>query len=105
MGPNPLIIGLQDNTNKVYSKLLYVTPIYSFNDKPVYMIQSLKMLKTNAESQNHTNHMIKCLRDPSLTAEVHQFRILTNKLDHMEEVLVANEDQWGQLAAAKLGAI
>ncbi len=37
--------------------------------------------------------------------EVHQFQVLTDKLDHMEEVLVANEDQWGHLAAAKLGTI
>ena len=29
MGPNPLVIGLRDDSDKVFSKLLYVTPIYN----------------------------------------------------------------------------
>ncbi len=49
--------------------------------------------------------MIQCLEDPSLRAEVHRFCVLTDELDHMEQVLVTSEDQWGHLAAAKLGAI
>ncbi len=49
--------------------------------------------------------MVERLGDPSLKAEVHQCCILTDELDHMEEVLVTNEDQWGHLATAKLGAI
>jgi len=105
MGPNPLVIRLWDDTDKVYSKPLYATPIYSFDGKPVYTIQELEILKSNMEDQDHWDHMIQHLGDPSLTAEVHQFRILTDELDHMEEVLVTNEDQWGNLAAAKLGAI
>ncbi len=31
--------------------------------------------------------------------------MLTAKLERMETVLVENEDAWGQLVAAKLGAI
>ncbi len=49
--------------------------------------------------------MIQRLSDPSLVAEVHQFHVLTEELECMEEVLVENEDQWGHLVAAKLGAI
>ncbi len=49
--------------------------------------------------------MVQHLSDLSLTAEIHWFHVLTDELDHMEEVLVANEDQWGHLATAKLGAI
>jgi len=50
MGPNPLIIGLQDDTDKVYSKLLYATPIYTFDGKPVYTIKDLEDLKMDAEN-------------------------------------------------------
>ncbi len=105
MGPNPLIIGLRDDTDKVYSKPLYATPIYTFNGKPVYMVQDLEDLKSNTENRDHWDRMIQRLGDPSLTAEVHCFCMLMDKLDWMEEVLVANEDQWGSLATAKLGAI
>ncbi len=49
--------------------------------------------------------MVEQVGDLSLTAEVHRFRILMAKLEHMEQVLIENEDTWGQLAAAKLGAI
>ena len=69
------------------------------------MAQELEVLKMDTESQNHMDCMVQCLGDPLLTVEVHRFCILTNELDRMEEVLVANEDQWGHLAAAKLGAI
>ncbi len=105
MGPNPLVIGLHDNMDKVYSKPLYATLIYTFNGKPVYTIQDLEVLKLTMEDQDHWDHMIQHLGDPSLTAEVHRFQVLMDELDRMEEVLVANEDQWGHLAAAKLGAI
>jgi len=105
MGPNPLVIGLHDNMDKVYSKPLYATLIYTFNGKPVYTIQDLEVLKLTMEDQDHLDHMIQCLGDPSLTMEIHRFCVLTDKLDCMEEVLVTNKDQWGGLAAAKLGAI
>ncbi len=82
-----------------------MTPLYSFDSKPVYTVQDLEVLKTNVENRNCTDRMVQRLGDPSLTVEIHQFCMLTNELDHMEEVLVTNEDQWGHLAAAKLGAI
>ncbi len=105
MGPNPLVVGLRDDSDKVYSKPLYATPIYSFNGKPVYTIQDLDILKSNTADWERWDRMIQHLGDPSLTVEVHQFHVLMEELDRMEEVLVENEDQWGHLATAKLGAI
>ncbi len=49
MGPNPLVIGLRNDTDKVYSKPLYATLIYNFDGKPVYTIQELEVLKSNTE--------------------------------------------------------
>ncbi len=69
------------------------------------MIQDLEVLKMTAEDQDCMVCMVQHLGDPSLTMEVHQFQVLMEELDHMEEVLVTNEDQWGHLATAKLGAI
>jgi len=96
---------LHDDSDKVFSKLLYASPIYKFNSKPVYSVTKLEILKTDAESQNCTHCMLHSLGDPLLTAKVHWFQVLTDKLDCMEEVLVANEDKWGSLTMLKLGAI
>jgi len=34
--PNPIIIGLCDDSDKVYTKPLYAAPIFHYNRKPVY---------------------------------------------------------------------
>ncbi len=52
-----------------------------------------------------TDQMIDCVGDLSLKAEVHCFQVVTTELERMEQVLVENEEAWGQLAAAKLGTI
>ncbi len=105
MHPNPIIVGLRDDSNKVYSKPLYTSPIYHYDGKPVYTVQELEVLKMDAEGKEQTDHMIRHLHDPSLTVEVHCFRMVSQELDHVEEAMVDNEDQWGELAAMKLKTI
>jgi len=34
--PNPIVIGLRDDSDKVYTKPLYAVPIFHYNGKPVY---------------------------------------------------------------------
>jgi len=34
--PNPIIVGLRDDSDKVYTKPLYAAPIFHFDGKPVY---------------------------------------------------------------------
>ncbi len=49
--------------------------------------------------------MISRVGDLSLTVEVHCFWVVTAELERMEQVLVENEEAWGQLTTAKLGTI
>jgi len=49
--------------------------------------------------------MICHLHDPTLMAEVHRFRMVSQELDRVEEAMVDNEDQWGELATMKLKTI
>ena len=105
MHPNPIIVGLCEDSDKVYSKPLYAQPIYRYDGKPVYTAQELEVLKMDAEGAKQTNHMIHCLHDPSLMAEVHRFHMVSQELDRVEEALVEVEDQWGELAAMKLKTI
>ncbi len=68
-------------------------------------MEELDYLKADAAGREMTDRLINCIGDLSLTAEIHRFRVVTAELERMEQVLVENEDAWGQLAAAKLGAI
>jgi len=79
--------------------------VYAFDGKPTYAAGDLDYLKTNAEGREFTDRLIDREGDLSLKAEVHRFRMITSELERMEMVLVENEEAWGQLAAAKLGAI
>ncbi len=105
MAPNPLVVALRTDTNKVFSKPLYAAPVYKFKGKPVYPVASLDYLKADAQGREMMDRLISRTNDVSLKAEVHRFRVVTAELDQMEQVLVENKDAWGQLAAIKLGAI
>jgi len=102
---NPIVIGLHDDSDKVYSKLLYASLIYHYDRKPTYKAQELEMLKMDAEGKEQTDCMLHCLHDLSLMAEVHRFRMVTQELNRVEEVMIDNEDQWGELATMKLKMI
>ncbi len=105
MAPNPLVIGLRRDSDKVFSKPLYAAPVYKFDGKPTYTTVELDYLKADAQGREFTDRLIDQEGDLSLKAEVHRFRMVTTELDRMETVLMENEDAWGQLAAAKLGVI
>ncbi len=97
--PNPIVIGLRNDSDKVYTKPLYAAPIFHYDGKPVYRAEQLKALKQGAEGQDHTDRMIRRLNDPSLLAEVHHFRVMAQELERVEEAIAENEDRWGDLAA------
>jgi len=97
--PNPIVIGLRNDSDKVYTKPLYAEPIFHYNGKPIYRAEQLKALKQGAEGQDQTDRMIRRLNDPSLMAEVHRFRTMAQELERVEEAIAENEDRWGELAA------
>ncbi len=105
MAPNPLVIALRKDSDKVFTKPLYASPVYAFDGKPTYATGELDYLKTDAQGREFTDRLIDREGDLSLKAEVHRFRMVTNELERMETVLVENKEAWGQLAAAKLGVI
>jgi len=105
MAPNPLVIALRKDSDKVFSKPLYASPVYRYDGKPTYAMGELDYLKADAQGREFTDQLIDREGDLSLKAEVHRFRMITSELERMETVLVENEEAWGQLAAAKLGVI
>jgi len=105
MAPNPLVIALRKDSDKVFSKPLYASAVYAFDGKPTYVTGELDYLKVDAQGWEFTDRLIDREGDLSLKAEVHRFRMITSELERMETILVENKEAWGQLAAAKLGAI
>jgi len=97
--PNPIVVGLRDDSDKVYTKPLYAAPIFHYNGKPVYKAQQLEALKSGAEGQEQTDRMIHRLNDPSLAAEVHRFRVTSQELGRLEEAIAESEDRWGEIAS------
>ncbi len=105
MAPNPLVVALHKDSDKVFSKPLYASPVYAFDGKPTYVTGELNYLKADTQGREFTDRLIDREGDLSLKAEVHWFCMVTTKLERIETILVENEEMWGQLAAAKLGAI
>jgi len=105
MHPNPFVIGLRDNSEKVYTTPLYAAPIFHYDGKPVYKAQDLEFLKMEAEGREQMDRMLKRLNDPSLAAEVHRFRIMTQEITRLEEAIAEGEDRWGELAAMQCRTI
>jgi len=99
MHPNPFVIGLRDDSEKVYTTPLYAAPIFHYDGKPMYKAQDLECLKMEAEGWEQMDRMLKRLNDPSLVAEVHRFHIMTQEITRLEEAIAEGEDCWGELAA------
>ncbi len=95
--PNPIVVGLCNDSDKVYIKPLYAAPVFHYDGKAVYRMQELEKLKSGAEGQEQTNRMIARLGDPSLTAEVHRFHMMAQELERLEEAIMESEDRWGEL--------
>jgi len=55
MAPNPLVIALRKDSDKVFSKPLYASPVYKFDGKPTYATGELDYLKANAEGREFTD--------------------------------------------------
>src|SRR6266702_4074305 len=96
--PNPIVVGLRDDSDKVFTKPLYAAPIFHYDGKAVYCAEQLEGLKVGAEDRERMDRRIARLGDPSLTAEIHRFRMLAQELERLEEAIAESEDQWGELA-------
>ena len=90
--PNPIVIGLRDDSDKVFTKPLYAALVFHYDRKLVYRAEQLEKLKAGAEGQDQTDRMICCLNDPSLTAEVHCFQAMAQELERLEGAIAESED-------------
>jgi len=103
--PNPLVVRLRNDSDKVYTQPLYAVPVFHYDGKPVYKVQELEKLKMDAKGREQMDCMIHRLHDPLLTAEVHRYRVMTQELGRLEEAIAKGEDRWGELVAMQCRTI
>jgi len=58
MAPNPLVIALRNDSDKVFSKPLYTSAVYAFDGKPTYTTGELDYLKADAKGREYTDRLI-----------------------------------------------
>ena len=58
MAPNPLVIALRKDLDKVFSKPSYASPVYAFDGKPTYTTGELNYLKADAAGREFTDRLI-----------------------------------------------
>ncbi len=105
MGPNPMVLGVVDESDLVYPRPLYTTPFLTFARRPIYPQEDLDVL-----TAEHTDHATvdRCTRDLGdelVIAEIHRFRVLTQEGDRIEAQIIELERAFGEVQALKLGSI
>jgi len=58
MAPNPLVVALRKDTDKVFSKPLYAVPVYKYEGKPIYTTTELDYLKADAQGWEMMDQLI-----------------------------------------------
>ncbi len=53
--PNPIVVRLCNDSNKVYTKPLYAAPVFCYDGKPIYCAEQLERLKIGVEGQETTD--------------------------------------------------
>ncbi len=105
MGPNPMVLGVIDESDLVYPRPLYATPFLTFARRPIYPQEDLDVLAAGHADQPTVDRCTKDLGDESVIAEIHHFQILTQEGDRIEARIIELEKAFGEVQALKLGSI
>jgi len=105
MGPNPLVLGVIDESDLVYPRPLYATPFLTFARRPIYPQEDLDVLTEGHADQSIVDRCARDLGDESVIAEIHRFRVLTQEGERIEARIIELEKAFGDVQALKLGSI
>ncbi|KAH9038199.1 hypothetical protein EDB85DRAFT_2141961 [Lactarius pseudohatsudake] len=87
MAADPRVIALVDDSDKVYSKPLYVEPMVRERGKPHYAPEDLFMFAEGHANRHRVDKAVNELRDVSAKAELHRFRSYTQEAECVEQRL------------------
>jgi len=105
MGPNPMVLGVVDESDLVYPRPLYATPLLTFAHCPIYPQEDLDVLTAEHAEHAMVDRCARDMGDESVIAEIHHFRTLTQEGDRIEAQIIELEKAFGEVQALKLGSI
>ena|SRR6266702_5153000 len=73
MGPNPMVLGVIDESDLVYPQPLYATPFLTFARHPIYPQEDLDVLTAEHTDCAIVDRCAKDLGDELVIAEIHRF--------------------------------
>jgi hypothetical protein len=103
--PDPLVIGICQDSDFVFAKPLHATPEYLFGERPIYVLEDLEVLDEGHIRRAMIDREVAELHDVTVHAEVTRYRVLTAELVYLESCLMELERQWGETSSKKLGCI
>ena len=87
MGPNPIVIGIIDESDRTYAKPLYAYPAYTYGARPRYAVEDMIVFQASFEDKEKVDKALVALKDISLRAEVHRLRTLQREGSRLEQRL------------------
>ncbi|KAH9025243.1 hypothetical protein EDB85DRAFT_2149949 [Lactarius pseudohatsudake] len=85
MGPDPLVVGIIDESDKVYARPLYTAPRFTYSGKPIYLNVDMALFTEAFEDRAHVDRCLDAIHDPSLTVEVHRYRTVAREEEHLNQ--------------------
>ncbi|KAH8978793.1 hypothetical protein EDB92DRAFT_1821360 [Lactarius akahatsu] len=96
-GPDPLVLGLVDNSNKVYSRPLYAEPQVREASKPHYTPEDMYAFVGGHSNQHRMDRAVNELKDVGLKAELTRYRAYKHEAERMEQRLHALAQALGRV--------
>jgi hypothetical protein len=97
MTPDPLVIALAEDSDKVYSKPLYAEPQVREAGKPHYLAEDMYAFVGGHANQHRVDRAVNELHDVSLKAELHRYRAYKAEAERMEQRLHALSQALGSV--------
>ena len=101
----PIVLGILEDSDKVYSRPLYADPIWHFSERPRYTAEELAALDYSSPKRERVDGCIVTLRDQSLEGEVHRFCMLGEEAIQLNVHMQELEKVWGTVEAAQLACV
>jgi hypothetical protein len=105
LGIMPIVMGLLVDSDKVFTKPLYADPVWPFSRRPIYTPEEMASLEYEYREREHIDGCVATIRDLSLEAELHRFRMLTAQAAMMNTRLREIENVWGTVDVARLACV
>jgi hypothetical protein len=105
MGPDPMVVGIIDESDKVYARPLYAAPLYHYDGKPMYPAAEMSLFNDTFEERARVDRCLDSIHDLSLTAEVHRYRAADRELGRLnqrvDDLIAAIGEVTGKVAGCR----